>query len=238
MQDKAAPDNKAVSRAIDVCDGNLNLLYYAKSEHADIVKKLGREEESVAAATAIDDTISMAEYVDRERKDLYEKIWSGTLTNSELEMLRADYFNFQDLLAQEKLQSIDKRVLDEKFKDIVMVYDVNDQSEFIRGYMSNGKQLDPKNVDDKKIIDLLDQSFHSWLVENGYSSQDGIVYNTDKIDKKGNYTKKATPETVATLISNPDKGLNASVKKQSKELSFEVKRHQPKQKEELAVKQQ
>ncbi|MDF1758500.1 MAG: hypothetical protein P1U74_09425 [Legionellaceae bacterium] len=220
------PENKAVSKCIELAQGNLTVLLHIQKEHDAIVGHFKCADESEVATSAIKDTISMAEYVHNERRGLEEKIRNGTITESELEMLKSDYFNFQDLLTQQKLKDIDKSDLAETFKDVVMVYDINDQSEFVRGYVSNGKQLNPAVEKDGKVIDLLDGAFHSWLVGNGLSSDAGVIYNKDKIDNDGHFTERANPEKVIECLNNPQKGLDATIKKQSPDLSLRAQRNQ------------
>lgn len=225
--DATPPENKAVAKALEILKNNPEMIKVVHARCIENTERFNREEESEAQLSAIVDTLSMAEYVYNVRKDLYQKLWNGTITEQELEMLRPDYFNFQDLLAHQQLQAIDEEFIAENMQNVVMVYDVSKDSEFIRGYVSEGRQLDPNNPTDKKIIDLYDQCFHSWLVDNKMSSQDGVIYNVNKLDKKGNYVEKSKPENVMRLLESADRGLQFAVTKQSKNLHLEVVRNKP-----------
>lgn len=225
--DATPAENKAVAKTIDVVKNNPEMLKVVQKRCNENAQRFKREEESEAQLSAIADTISMAEYVFNVRKDLYQKLWNGTITEAELEMLRPDYFNFQDLLAHQQLEDIGEEFIAENMQNVYMVYDVSKDSEFIRGYIIDGKQLDPANPKDKKIIDLYDQCFHSWLVDNKMSSQDGVIYNVNKLDKKGNYVEKSKPEDVMRLLESEERGLKFAVNKQSKDLHLEVVRNQP-----------
>ena len=227
IMDATPPENKAVAKTLEVVKNNPEMVKSVQKQCIENAQRFKREEESEAQLSAIEDTVSMAEYVYNVRKDLYQKLWNGTITPEELEMLRPDYFNFQDLLAHQQLQAIDEEFIAENMQNVVMVYDVSQDSEFIRGYISEGRQLDPNNSKDKKIIDLYDQCFHSWLVDNKMSSQDGVIYNINKLDKKGNYVEKSKPEDVMRLLESEDRGLKFAVDKQSKDLNLEVVRNQP-----------
>ncbi len=224
LVDRQPPENIASRKALEMTRNNPELIEMVKSKIIEIGKEFKCEEELEVVLTAVNDTLSMAEYVKKVLAPLYIKCWNGTITPAERDMLMPGYFNYQDLLAQKKLQEIDESVLADKMKNVVMVYDVTDKSEFVRAYMSNGKQLDINNSEDKKIIDLLDQCFHSWLVFNQMSSQDGVIFNTSKLDKKGNYVEKAKPENIVNLLNHPERGLDVSVKKQGRELEINVQR--------------
>ena len=222
------PENQACRKALEIARNNPSLVQYIKTKVEKIAIDFDYEEEMQAVLSAVNDTLSMAEYVEGVVGHLYTKCWDATITPLEREMLKPGYFNYQDLLAQKKLQEIDQNIVGSRMKNVIMVYDVSDKSEFVRAYMIDGKQLDINNPEDKKIIDLYDQCFHSWLVNNNMSSQDGIVFETTKLDKKGNYVERASAENIATLINDPERGIDATVKKQSGSLELKVQRFQQK----------
>lgn len=217
---KKDPDASALTKCFEICAGDLGCLQYIQTEVDVIKKKFSSEEVSQTIILAVNDTVAFANYVATKRENLKQKLWSGTISPQELSQLRSDYFNYQDMLAQKKLQAIDEKVLANK--DITMYYDINDKSEFVRGYVSNDEQLNDNDEQEKKIIELYDQCFHSWLVANKMSSQNGVIYDTTKLDKKGNYINKAKPEDVVRLINDPVQGLGAAVMKQRAGLPFVV----------------
>lgn len=226
IKDSLPPDLPASVKTLEIAKKNPDLLREVKQRLESISIKFDCAEELQAVFSAVDDTLSMAKYVQDIVSPLYGSCWDGTITPEEIEMLKPDYFSYQDLLAQRKLQEIDQSIVEDKMKNVVMVYDVNDNAEFVRAYMSNGKQLDISNPDDKKIIDLYDQCFHSWLVNNNMSSQNGVIFNTTKLDKKGNYIERANAENIVSLISNPERGLDVAIKKQGRFLDLKVQRFQ------------
>lgn len=221
---KQPPENEASRKALDMTRNDPALVKHAKEKVIKIGKEFKCEEELQPVMKAINDTLAMAEYVQNIVQPLYTKCWAGDLSPAEREKLKPGYFNFQDVLARQKLQEIDKSVVAERMKNVVMIYDINDKSEFVRAYISNNIQLDPNNPEDKKIIDLYDQCFHSWLVRNNMSSQDGVIFSTVKLDKKGNYVERANPQNVASIISDPELGLDVAVKKQGIGLALNVQR--------------
>lgn len=227
VKDEVPVENKAVANALAVAGDNVELLKEIRDKANKSAEKFDRFEESEAAFKAIADTISMAEFVYNTRKDIMLKIWNGTLSAEDLEMLRPDYFNFQDLLAHEQLQDIDIQFIENNMQNVVMVYDVSENSEFVRGYIVDGQQLNPENPEHKKIIDLYDQCFHSWLVDNKMSSQDGVIYDVNKLDRQGNYTHRVKPEEVMRCLESKDTGLMSTIKKQSAQLGLELIRNQP-----------
>lgn len=224
IMDKVPPENAQSRKALEMARGNPDLIQYVKTKIENVGKQFKCEEEIQTVVNAVNDTLAMADFVKNITNPLFGKCWDGTITSQEIEMLKPGYFNYQDLLAQKKLQEIDEMIISEKMKNVVMVYDVNEKSEFVRAYISNGKQLETNNSDDQKIIDLYDQCFHSWLVFNNMSSQEGVIFSTSKLDKQGKYTEKANPENIVNLINDPERGLDASLKKQNQSLSLQVER--------------
>ncbi|MDP3561131.1 MAG: hypothetical protein Q8R83_03000 [Legionellaceae bacterium] len=218
-------DNIAKSDALTTAGSNLKIVQYVQERENQIRRRLGTDGVSDAASDAISDTVSMATYIAEKRTELLSKLWDGTITEEELLMLKPGYFTFQETMAQKALQELDVNVREEKLNNVSMIYNVNDKSEFIRGYLRNNKQLNANDDDDKKIINILDKSFHSWLLNNGMTSVNGVIYTTDKLDKKGAPINKANPKEVSTLIVDPVKGL---AKKQEKSFSLEVKQYQGK----------
>lgn len=235
---KAVADNVSVSKAIATCGKRIKVLYYLQESHYLVVKKNKTEFASAAAMTAISDTISMAKFIEQKREDLLPKLWDGTITEAELDMLQPDYFNFQDSLAEKALQDLDENLRTEKLSNIVMIYDINEKSEFVRGYLSKGKPLNTQDSDDKKVINVADQAFHSWLVSNGMSSQNGVIYMNTPKDKKGNPIKRADPKTISSLLSDNQKGLDAMLKKHDTSFSLEVRNKQDTQPKQQQINQQ
>ncbi len=235
LVERKPPENQASAKAIAMIRNNSELGRSVKNQLSKISKEFKCEEEMQAVLSAVDDTISMAEYVENILAPLHEKKWDGTITPQERKMLEPGYFNYQDLLVKKKLQEIDKDTVAEKMQNVVMIYDINDKSEFVRAYVSNGKQLDVNNSEEKKLIDLYDQCFHSWLVYNKMSSQSGVIFNTSKLDRKGNYIERATPDDVIKLINNPERGLDIAVKKLNKSFSLGVQRNQQKPEQDISV---
>lgn len=221
------PDNQAMAKILDTVDGNLALLTEVRQEHDDLVAKNRTETYSTDAKTAINDTISVATYIHEQRAPLEQKLWDGTITDEELEKLKPGYFSFQESMAQKALQELDDNVRAEKLSQVTMVYSINDESEFTRGYLSQGKQLKAKDEQDKKIIDILDQSFHAWLLRHNLVSVEGVIYKHDKY-KAGKPTQKADPEVVSALLLDAEKGL---AKRQESSFPLEVKQYKSKKPE-------
>ncbi len=223
MQDKA-PDNVAMAKIIELTGGNLELLHEIKADHDGLVAKNRTEEYSKDAKSALDDTISVATYIDEKRQDLAKKLWDGTITEDEIEMLHPEYFSFQESLAQKALQELDANVRAEKLHQVTMIYQINDKSEFVRAYLHDGKKFNHDNEQDEKIINILDQSFHSWLLKNKMVSVEGVLYKQAG-SKGGKPTQKADPSVVSALLEDAQKGL---AKKQAASFNLEVKAYQPK----------
>ncbi len=218
------PDNQAVAKILDTIGGNLGLLTELQEEHDELVAKNRTEAYSTDAKTAISDTISVATYIHEQRSLLEQKLWDGSITDDELERLKPGYFSFQESMAQKALEELDADVRAEKLSQVTMVYSISDESEFTRGYLSQGKQLKANDEQDKKIIDILDQSFHAWLLRQNLVSVEGVIYKQEKY-KDGKPTQKAHPAVVSQLLLDEQKGL---AKKQESSFPLEVREYRSK----------
>lgn len=224
----AVAENAAVAKALKTAGNSLSNLQYIQTELSSNTTRNRTEEASGVALEAVTDSIFVAQYATKKRTELMDKLWDGTITSEDMLMLEPGYFNFQDSLAQKALQELSESMRSEKLSNVVMVYDVNDKSEFVRGYMSNDQPLDPNHEDDQKVIRVIDQTFHSWLVSNGLSSQDGVIYTTDQLDKQGNPINRADPHVISALLRDPVKGLESVMKKQDRTYALDVRQYQAK----------
>jgi hypothetical protein len=226
------PDNKAIAKAIEISDGNLDALQYLDSEYRQIVTKFKLFEESKIPLEAITENIDLAVYTAEQEQPIRDKLKSGDLTENDIIILKKGYFNSQDLLASKKLNAIDRKVLSEQFKNVDMVYEINDKSEFTRAYVKDGKQLGEGSPDEAKVIDLLDEYFRVWLVSQGMSSQKGIIYSSTKLDKENNYIEKISPESFIESFEDPSLGFSSALKLKNKSIAIEVSKNEPQPKKE------
>ena len=137
-------------------------------------------------------------------------------------MLHPFFFSYQESVAQRALDRLDENIRATKLANVTMVYDIDEHSQLVRGYLSHGKFLDSKNAEDKVVIDVLDKSFHAWLMKNKYvMDDDGVIYKSEKY-KNAKPTIKADPQQLSALLEDESKGL---AKKQEHVYKLEV-RHQ------------
>ncbi|AHE65947.1 hypothetical protein [Legionella oakridgensis] len=119
-------------------------------------------------------------------------------------------------------------------KSITFDFAVSNASELLRGYSSNGQELDAATVD------ALDKLFNAWLVENNMMSKGGVIYEMDekgsiKKDSAGNPVK-ADADKLRELISNSAHGFEAYVHNKNAEVAISSRQHAyPEQKVEEQV---
>jgi len=227
-------DNAAVAKFIKTAGNNVELLQYGQAIHNQNIKKNHAEDVSVAAMDAISDSILTAQYIENKRQVLLDALHQGKMTPAELDMLKPGYFIYLDSLVQKGLQELSEQARAEKLGQLVMVYDINNDSEFVRGYLSQGKALNANHAEDKAVIDVVDQAFHSWLVANKMTNQDGVIYSTEQLDKAGNPINRVDPEVLSARLSDPVDGLHRAIKKHDKRFELEVRQHQAAQKTQQA----
>ncbi len=227
-------DNLSISKAIELCGNHINSLRYLQDALKESITQLCTQESNQAAMAAVEESLATALFVEDKVTSLLSKLHDGSITEAEINMLKPGYFNYQDSLVEKQLQSLDPSSRD-KLNNVMMVYDINHRSEFVRGYMSHDLPLDPTAENDKKIIDVMDQSFHSWLVSHQLASQQGVIYKTDKVDNQGFYVNKADPQMVSSLLRDPLHGLEATIKKQDPSITMQVRDYKTKATAETSI---
>ncbi|WP_133128650.1 hypothetical protein [Legionella nagasakiensis] len=119
-------------------------------------------------------------------------------------------------------------------KSITFDFAVSDAAELLRGYSSNGQELDAETVE------ALDKLFNAWLVENNMMSKGGVIY---EMDEKGNVKKdtagnpvKADAEKLKELIQDTHRGFEAYVHNKNDDVMVSTRQHAyPEQKVEEKV---
>jgi hypothetical protein len=226
MKEWIIPDNEALSKALKIAEGNPEAVAMVSEKYYESVKSIPTIE-LTKQFEAIKSVQDLSELNEKSRNYVLSKLWSGELEYDELQILQRNYYNFQDAIAQSKLSEVDINFIRDNLKDVTMIYDITDDSQFSRAYLRNGKQLNPDNEDDKKVIEIYDQCFHSWLHKNNMSSKDAIIFEMKDINKDtGEYLNRAKKEKIEEAIIDLENGLHAAVKKQRKGLELFIKPYQ------------
>lgn len=137
-----------------------------------------------------------------------EKAWSGQI------QIESRFQRYQEHLAKEAVSQVE-------VDDITFDYAISDESEFIRGYSSNGQPLET----DKN--NAMDKLFNAWLVDNNMLCKSGVVYEaTDKGEiKQDNHNQpvKADAKQLKTLIQDSNKGFEKYLQKKNDALDLTLR---------------
>ena len=122
--------------------------------------------------------------------------WAGQTFSS------TDFNNMQANIAIDAAKNLENMHIGTE-NNVVFDFAINNQSEFLRGYSTEGKALNNKSVES------MDKLFSAWLAENNLISKDSSLYKSDKNGKivsEEGQNIKANAEEVKALISDPEKG--------------------------------
>lgn len=209
-----APSGSTLNKCSELCADDPELLDYFREDLAFIVKKTKSIDQYANTLKVLDDQIELAEY----RRDEIEKVdcWSGEL--SDLGRLKSSNINQLDFMAKSEFNKLND---DEKEQllDVVFVYDISDDSKILRGYLCNGKQLNPEDIQDEKLISVLDKALHSWLYSHDMSYKDDILYKKSANNKS---MVKVPPEELVNLFINEKEGLQDALKKLNPQIDLTV----------------
>jgi len=188
---KETPPKEAILDAMEVAETSPEAARYTADQYQKIV-------------TAAKADSSCAEIVDKLNKfaDLVafkflstSQPWFGEPVET------SDFKNMQANTAIDAAKN-----LEEEHKNVTFGIAINDQSEFLRGYTADGKEMTATSVES------YDKLFNAYLASNDMKSKDSILYEIDakgaiKRDEQGNQVK-ANPEKAKELISNKEQGFD------------------------------
>lgn len=125
---------------------------------------------------------------------------------------------------QEGLAAISAKIIQDK--SVELDYAISDDSQYLRGYSSNGVPLDTASSD------AMDKCFNAWLAKNDLFSKGGVIYastSNGEIKMEGDKPVKANAEDFRKLIEDPQRGFgqylsrtNKSVKLSMQSQSFQT----------------
>ena len=164
-----------------------------------IIEEIHSRMASLAVRDALSDRVS-------------KKCWDGRAEEQQVEVFKPGNFNYVDSQAIQGINELNVSLGNgHELSEIILVYDVDENAQFNRGYMVNQEVMDASNPEHKKILDVLDKIVHSWLVTNGmYADDVGVVFHKTK---GANLPKKIQRDDILKLIADENKGLMSTIKK-------------------------
>lgn len=153
-------------------------------------------------------------HMENEYKDIIQKVEDfakytifklESSTNPWIGQVRpsSDFKNMQAQIAADEVQRFNA-IHEGTEPHVTFDYAISDQSQFLRGYSSNGETLDAKSADS------MDKLFNAYLAENYIVSEGSTFYEaTDQGKIKHDAQGKpiiANSEKLTNLINDPDKG--------------------------------
>ena len=206
------PEPQAIAKADELGRGSAVSMAFIEQGVTAMAKKLrilpDYNDILEAIRTSIESLAARGELLARVSKEC----WYGTAEEQQVEVFKSGTFNHVDGSAIQGIKKLNANLgKGHELSDIILVYDVDNNAQFNRGYMVNQEVMDVNNAEHKKILDVLDKIVHSWLVTNGMRADDtGVVFHKTE---GTNRPKKTRPDDILRLIADEDKGLINTVKK-------------------------
>ena len=154
--------------------------------------------------TKTPDIAQAAEIIQDQKKFLSQvsqlpnTIWDGSQKSISIKNVNASDYNQQ--LAALALQKAQQQAV---LSTMHMVYQVDDQSHFLRGYTDQKGQLVEANAQ----TEAADQVLQAWLVQADYICQAGCIYST-----KDNAKTKADMRVFVQQFEDPTNGFSTYAK--------------------------
>ena len=220
------PDQRALDAAAQLASGNSETMSY-----------LIKQAEAVASDSRQLETYKPTiEYYKKTGEALQERerllaitstaCWNPPSNEKDIEQLQTRLELFRNpfsLVDHSALTGVKELNADA----IILVYDVTNDSQFLRGFQVDGRALEAKNMNTEQasIITKLDALFHQWFIKNGWAADSsGKMFVTDKA---GRLTDKAVdPKIILERIQDKDQGLLQAIKNleqlEGSKVSFEI----------------
>jgi len=137
--------------------------------------------------------------------------WAGEQSKS------SDFSNMQQNIAADAVEKLEG-VINGMIKDLKLDVAINDLSQLVRGYTSEGKALDAK------LIDSMDKLFNAWLAENNIVNKGSTLFDANdkgdiRVDEKKQQVKTGA-QRIRDLISG--KGFEAFLYKKGVQITSQL----------------
>lgn len=186
-----------IDKALEVAGTSLTVLEDLDDNFRTNVQNAGRTGDYTIIFDGIDDLIDKARYLQELKLRL--NVWDGDAEG--VDKLEEGIASYRAVKAMKNFEEIEAELKESKLLHVTMLYDITKNGQFVRGYLSGQRSLDPEVEEDKKIIDAMDQAFHAWMVSQEMISKGGIIYKADDMmDDEGNPTTKVDTKVFSELL--------------------------------------
>ncbi|HVT61945.1 MAG TPA: hypothetical protein VHD33_00445 [Legionellaceae bacterium] len=203
------PQAQCVAQAVELARPSKNAMDYlvvtlnAKITHYRV------QEEYEPILKAVDESVKISEIRYQFLNEISQKTWTATATTIDLEKIKTSPADYLMVPAREGIEKISESM--GQVSDITMVYYIDENAQFNRGYIVNDQIVDESNPEHLKMMQVLDQMFHAWLVSHDLASDtNGIIY---KRKKDGDLGEKVDPTILLEILNDPETGFQNTVAK-------------------------
>jgi len=205
------PDSDAFTKCLEVAANDPEVLYYLRDRAQEIFSSSKSMSETVINSVmgTINDYINYVELAHASRGDE----WVGKIPTSPFQ-------NYQEGLA-----AIASKIM--SGKKVEFDYDMGDDSQFLRRYISEDNPLDEHSEE------AMDKSFNAWLAANHLYSKSGIIYESTPdghIKMEGDNAVKVNADDFRKLIKDPKKGFEQYMSRTNKSMQvtmYDQQEYQP-----------
>jgi hypothetical protein len=203
---ETAPDADAILKANELSANSLEAVIFLDQALTAKVTKLNLVEEHQQTLEIIHHTKKSLEVRNELLDRVSEKCWRGDAEEQQVELFKPRTFNYVDGPAIQGIKELNASLgKGNELSQITLAYDVNEDSQFNRGYVVNQQVIDENKEQHKNMFNVLDRIFHSWLVTNDMIADDmGVIFHKAN---EGELPKKVKREALLGLIGDPEKGL-------------------------------
>ncbi|PJD90426.1 MAG: hypothetical protein CK424_08940 [Legionella sp.] len=215
------PQAECIGKATELARSSKNVMDFMSTKLRSIVTKYRADDEYGSVLSLMDETCKVTELRHNYLQAISSKCWTATATPVDLENIKSHSGDYLILPAMEGVKELNA-VLgeDNQLSNIVMAYYIDDKGQFNRGYVVNDQVVDEHNDEHKKMLDVIDKMFHSWLVSHNMASDaQGVIHHRKKNGDLGSIIKA---EEVTELLNHEETGFQNTITQVDPNIQLEM----------------
>lgn len=215
------PQAGCIGQATELARSSKHVMTFLSTKLKSIVTKHRAEDDYAEVLSLLDETSKVTDLRHTYLQGISSKCWTATATAADLDNITSHSGDYLIVPAIEGIKELNAALgEDNRLSNIMMAYYVDDRGQFNRGYVVNDQVIDENNDDHKKMLEVIDKMFHSWLVSHNMASDaEGIIHHRKKNGDLGKIVKAAE---VTELLNHEETGFQNTITQVDPNIQLEM----------------
>ncbi len=215
------PQAGCIGQATELARSSKHVMTFLSTKVRSMVTKHRAQDEYAHVLSLMDETSKVTDLRDAYLQAISNKCWTATATSVDLDNIKSHSGDYLIVPAIEGIKELNAALgEDNRLSNIMMAYHVDDKGQFNRGYVVNDQVVDENNDDHKKMLEVIDKMFHSWLVSHNMASDaEGIIHHRKK---NGDLGKIVKAEEVTELLNHEETGFQNTITQVDPNIKLEM----------------